>query len=439
MPRSPARRRVLLHESDFAEALGVRGHELMLQANVLLASGASTWGERRYDRFHILATGLESFLDDHGARANKSFFRIRETVAVQRWLSLAASALAHLDGRLGSYPLQPEGWAEEKLRLPLQEALGRLDGYLRTAAQVLRKEWVRADAVWAEGTPEADMNEALASLSLPADRDQDDPGAGEMAESQSAAARFASRYQRLTQAWTPGARRRVSGLTELRAFMEAYCSESIARGFEARAHNLQSEFDSVVAGTTEVQEHPQLRSLRSSVSLSLHLLEAGTALTHLYERHDLHERHGESRELFDTMVSTEELLDIVVNTCVAGAYECLAAGAPLADEMILQLTSQEERECVLPEGIQMHARPISLIVRVTSHHGTPVEMVVEGEAASAASMMALLVLVGARPKQRSFGFRGDRAVLDDLEALFAAGLGENGLDVLPAQLGYLRA
>jgi phosphotransferase system HPr-like phosphotransfer protein len=438
MPRSPARRRVLLHESDFAEALGVRGHELMLQANILLASGASTWGERRYDQFHILATGLESFLDDHGARANQAFFRLRETVAVQRWLSLAASALAHLDGRLGSYPLRPEGWAEEMLRSPLQEALGRLDGYLRTAAQVLRKEWVRAGAVWAEDATEGVLNEALASLSLPADRDQDDPGA-EMVEAHSAAARFASRYQRLTQAWTPGARRRVSGLKELRAFMEAYCSESIARRFEARAHNLQSEFDSEVAGTAEAQEYPQLLALRSSVSLSLHLLEAGTALTHLYERHDLHERHGESRELFDTLVSTEELLDIVANTCVVGAYECLAAGAPLAEEMISQLTSQVEREFVLPEGVQMHARPISLIVRVTSHHGTPVEMVVDGETASAASMMALLVLVGARPQQRSFGFRGDSAVLEDLEVLFAAGLGENGLDELPAQLGYLRS
>lgn len=439
MPRSPARRRVLLHESDFAEALGVRGHELMLQANVLLASGASSWGERRYDRFHTLATELEGFLDDHGARANQAFFRIRETVAVQRWLSLAASALAHLDGRLGSYPLHPEGWAEEALRQPLQEALGRLDGYLRTASQVLRKEWVKADAVWAEGTPEADSNEALASLSLAADRDQDDPGADALANFQSAAARFASRFQRLMQAWTPGARRRASGLTHLRGFMEAYCSESIARQFEARAHNLQSEFDSEVAGTAEVQEYPQLRALRSSVSLCLHLLEAGTALTHLYERHDLHERHGESRELFDTLVSTEELLDIVVNTCVVGAYECLAASAPLADEVISQLTSQEEREYVLPEGVQMHARPVSLIVRVTSHHGTPVEMVVDGETASAASMMALLVLVGARPQQRSFGFRGDCAVLDDLEILFAAGLGENGLEKLPDQLSYLRA
>ena len=52
--------------------------------------------------------------------------------------------------------------------------------------------------------------------------------------------------------------------------------------------------------------------------------------------------------------------------------------------------------------------------------------------------MSLLVLVGGQPDAREFQFRGDRAVLDDLEILFEAGLGERGLDELSDRLGYLR-
>ena len=84
MPESTTRRRVLLQESDFAEALGARGEELVRLANELLAAGPGQWTERRYDLLYRLSTELETFLDDHGARANRTFFRIRECVAVIR-------------------------------------------------------------------------------------------------------------------------------------------------------------------------------------------------------------------------------------------------------------------------------------------------------------------------------------------------------------------
>lgn len=439
MPRSPARRRVLLHESDFAEALAVRAREFMKLANALSAEGGENWTERRYDSLYRLATGVESFLDDHGARANRTFFRIRETVAILRWLAQGAGALAHLDGRLASYPVHPAGWAEAMLREPLEEALGRLDADLCRTTEALRREWVASGAEWCDEVADEGASEALASLALPADRNrEEDAGATAGQIPDSHAARFVSRYLRFSEAWVPGARRRVHGIPALRGYMEAYCQESIARRFEAKAHNLQSEFDSVLQGGAEAAEHPELQALRSGASLCLHLLECATALTHLYERHDLHERHGESRALFEELVDAERLLDVVVNVCVIGAYDVLQKGVPLAQELLGRLTSQDERELALPEGVDMHARPLSLIVRVVAHHGTPVEMVVAEETASAASMMAMLVLIGARPQQRSFVFRGDRQVLEDLEALFAAGLGERGMDALPLTLAYLR-
>ena len=435
MPESSTRRRVLLQEADFAEALGARGVEFASLGSELLAGGAADWGERRYYLLYRLSTELETFLDDHGARANATFFRIREAVAVARWLSLAASALSHLEARLSGYVFEPANWPEEALRMPLQSGLAKLNEYLAQSVQGIREEWVRAGAEWIPGDLADAAGESLAALVLPADRDQHTAATG--AES-SQAARFVGRYLRFVEVWAAGARKPAEGPEELRRFMEEYCRETTARRFEAKAHNLQSEYDSVLAGSPELAAHPDLVVLRSAVSLCLHLLEAATALTHLYERHDVHERHGDSRALFERLVDVEGLLNVVVNLCVTTAYACLKEAAPVAERLLPALTLQEERMLQLPDGIQMHARPVSMIVRVVAHHGTPVEMACGTERASAASMMSMLVLIGGQPDARSFLFRGDRAALDDLELLFAAGLAERGLDQLPSALDYLK-
>jgi phosphotransferase system HPr-like phosphotransfer protein len=87
----------------------------------------------------------------------------------------------------------------------------------------------------------------------------------------------------------------------------------------------------------------------------------------------------------------------------------------------------------------LHARPLSLIVAVVNHHKTPVELRLGDGAANAASIMALLILAGSQLGARELVFRGSEEVLEDLQLLVDAGLGEAGLDGLPLRLrSYLR-
>jgi len=91
----------------------------------------------------------------------------------------------------------------------------------------------------------------------------------------------------------------------------------------------------------------------------------------------------------------------------------------------------------IPDGLILHARPISLIVGIVNHHRVPVEAEIEGHKCSAASIMQMLVLAGSHSSHQSINFSGDNKVLAELEMLFAAALGEEGFDKLPPELQYL--
>ena len=92
----------------------------------------------------------------------------------------------------------------------------------------------------------------------------------------------------------------------------------------------------------------------------------------------------------------------------------------------------------LLDGIEMHARPLSMIANVVKHHGLDVEIECAGRRANAASFMAMLVLIGSHPETRRYSFHGDRAALADIEQLFALGLGETGLDAVTEALPFLK-
>ena len=102
------------------------------------------------------------------------------------------------------------------------------------------------------------------------------------------------------------------------------------------------------------------------------------------------------------------------------------------------LVKQQVLELEIPHDGMLHARPLSLIVKIVRRHGTAVEMVIDDDSAVASSIMELILFIGRRPDARKVSFRGDQRPLEDLRILFEAGLGENGLEKLPESLAYLR-
>lgn len=433
--RRPVKQTVSIE--DFRASFAIQSQELARLANGLMESSAECWTQRQLVQLYRSATEVESALDDHGARRNRVFFRPREVVAIIRWLTAGLSSLVHLSGRLPSYEPADQEWSESVLAPQVRGAALRLAEVLSGALQGMRREWLTADLEWpSESLRVGSLGPLAGLIQLPNDRMESEETGVESSGSEGP--RLASRFLRLTQSWASAAGNAIEDLDELRSFMTNYCTEEIARRYEARVHNIQSSYDTLIAGTAEEDTSPELRKLRGTASQVLHLLEMVTSLTHLYETHDIYERAGESRALFDELVPEEALLRTVVNDGVVAAYACLKRAEPIAESILKELSVCSELGLELPADLMMHARPLSLIVGIVQKHGTPVELEIAGQKCTAASMMSMLVLVGTHPEERSYTFHGDPRPLRDLGLLFEHRLGEDGCQGFPDEIAYLR-
>ena len=420
---------------EFKQLLGSHAGDLLLLCNGLLELTPEQWTQRQLYHLYRSTSDLETLLDDHGARDNRHFFPMRELVAIARWLSWAMSSVVHLDSRISSYEHADSDWSRDTLAPQVRETGLVLGRFILETLEALRRYWISLGLQWPDGALRVDsLAPGGPRLSLP--RDLSEPrDASQESERSSEAARLVAHYLGLWKRFHATRPRRVEGLEELREVVARYCTEEQCRSFEARIHNLQSSYDSLVAGSQEELQHPELRILRGSVSQALHLFEAVTALSHLYHRHELSDCPGAAGRV---LLDEEELLDMIVNRCIISTYKALERSVPVAETLLQGLTHQTSAVFAVPEGVTLHARPISLIVSIVNRHDTPVEVHMGGDNCSAASIMQMMVLAGSHPGERSLEFRGDVHVLEDLQALFDARLGEDGLHLLPDRLEYLK-
>jgi len=433
-PRDKPRRRSI-SEDEFRPLLVGQAGEFIQLANGVLEANPENWTQRQIDHLYRSTTELEAFLDYFGCKQNRAFHKTRELVALIRWLARAMGGLVHLDGRLTSNQLPNPAWGEEELRPRARKAALFLGETICKCAQTIREQWVESKMVWQDGALRVDSLVAgNTQVSLPPDLDE---RGGLDGEGLPSAAKFSGRYLRLCESWAPEATHPCVGLEGLRAFVGRFATEGIARNFESRIHNLESDYDSLVAGTSQEGEHENLALLRGATSAGLLVAESVTALAHLYERHGGPEATSRDRGVFASCIDEEGLLSVIANEGVVLAWETLQGGAKLAQSLVEDLTDRSSISLELPEGLTLHARPLALVAKVVAHFGTPVDMEIDGARANAGSIMQLLVLAGSKPATKKVSFHGDRNVLRDLSRLFQAGLGEAGMDQIPGELGYL--
>lgn len=397
-----------------------------------------SWVEGSLSNLTREALALEGFLDDHGAKANQAFFALRKSVACILWLSEALSCLVHLRGRLEAYPSADEFWTQRSLPEGLENTVKGLGGFLNEATEVFKQQWLSAGCSWSICAPDTLQPPMKLSKILVADRAVSEEEFGESnTDSSVPAARLANRFLGFFHAWTPEAAHPPESPADLISFLEEFCKERTVRSFKARAHNWQSDYDSLVLGTKEEKECVDLGCLRGSMSQVLHLLEAMVALSHLFERH----RPGLACSKEDASSSfweSREFLWLFADGCVRTAYRCLEVGSESANAILSSLTKESYIYVRLADGVHLHARPLSLLVRLTMHHGLPVSMSAGGDTAPTDSLIKLLLLSGQHPGSREFRFDGDVEVLEDIALLFESNLGEDGIEGLPERLGYLR-
>ena len=112
---------------------------------------------------------------------------------------------------------------------------------------------------------------------------------------------------------------------------------------------------------------------------------------------------------------------------LAWAVRMIHLGREYAEGLLPSYTNQKELVVDVPDDLILHARPVSLIVKIVEHHGTPVTCEVEGNECNAGSILEMMITVGSNTEARRYLFTGDERPLADIQRLFEAGLGERGL------------
>lgn len=426
-------------EEDFASQLREIGGSFRAALDNVRHRPIEAWTERSLYLLSMEARTLERFLDAHGAQANRTFYPLRKSLAMVLWLSQALSCFVHLEGRLGVYPTADPSWTHEELPKRLRGAVQGLGMILGKSMEVLVEKWVKAGCEWEDGAETQTFVVPPATHILAANRvHRSDHDAD--AEAESPALRLAGRFLHFSASWHRKVREGLSDPAAQVEFAKNYCRERTTRSFQARAHNWQSDYDSLIRNGSAEAEDERLLCLRGSMSQALHLLEASTALAHLYERHrpPAAPRPGEEESFsISNFLRSNAFLGHWIRDCVVLAFRCLEIAVPLAEGVVKDYGKTGSVALSMPEGVQWHARPLSLVVGIVLHYGVPVTMRIEDQDAPANSLIQMLLVAGAHPEAKTTTFVGDTRALEDLKLLFQARLGEDGIDKLPQELAYL--
>jgi len=401
----------------------------------LLASADSIWHKKHFFLLLSRFEAFESLLDDYGARYNRTFSFLRELTASIRGFGNAGYSMSHMASRLSTYKVL------ESLDLAHYHELEGHISFVRSFIQdsVVRMLGGLRDELLRLGIQPERRQVGEDEFEAPAIRQRLPHNVGEEVprDERARLAEVASKFLLASEMLKGLGLRRISDPADRHEFLQGHFREEQARVFEATVHNLQSSYDTYIKNTNLEGSDPRLAQLRGLASTVLHMLEAVTALTHFYERHESDNQGKDTDGRLHTLVSRADVQDCTLNHLLLPAMKVVDSGRGLAKELLGVYTNAQELTVHLEDGLLLHARPAALIVTIVMRYGTPVELQIDGARCNAGSILELLVCVGSHPEERSFTFHGDENPLRDIATLFEYGLGEQGLAMLPPSLSYL--
>ncbi len=422
-------------ESDFAELLTEHARWYLLLAGTLCKDENEAWGRRHYFQLITECDTVEAYLDDHGARYNRTFGLLTEWVASARGFALAGLRVAHLVHRVEGYFTHCELTSEQ--RAEVRKSIARSRIFIqRTCVALLRASLVEAEArgvrIPQEGYPSDRYDSDPVLRKLPRNVDQE-----QLADDQQKIAEVTSKFVKSAELFENLGVRPMQDPVARARWLSTFCNEESARVLEATVHNIQSAYDTYIKNSRLEANDERLLKLRGHTSAALHLLEAVTCLVHFVERHE-GARGVHNASQLARVVDRHEVQEFTLNHLLHWASRFMLSALPIAEDLLPTYTDVQSMEVSVREGLMLHARPASLIVAIVHRYGTPVRMQIESETCNAGSMLEMMVAIGSNPEARTLHFHGDVNPLRDIRRLFDCGLGEGGLDQLPEELDYLR-
>jgi phosphotransferase system HPr (HPr) family protein len=381
---------------------------------------------------------FEDFLDDHGARSNKTWIYLRELVASIRNFSSTAYMVSHMLSRVNFYCLNMNSTQSF-----LKDASGVLE-FLHSSLTILCSHFIdEATCLSLTGTPllldENVFEENIVTRMLP--NNINDEGGTDIEEK---VARVATELINAhDKSRSVMFEKKLSARNLDTSIIPEKINEETLRDLEANVHNAQSIYDTYIQKTPFEASNQNLLCLRGHISVSLHLLGVAKELSHFCERHE----PGVSKELknkkTDKLLQRKKLLDVIVNFALYYYTVFINDGKNLANEIQASFTIVDSVSVSVPEGLGFHLRPSTLVAKVANHYGSKMSMIVNGKEFDAASVIDIMWAGGMIKKEgiTSIEFRGDKNAIRDIALLADANYGEDAIGTstpLPPALSYLR-
>jgi phosphotransferase system HPr-like phosphotransfer protein len=410
---------------------------LFLRVSALLCEKIKTNKEisRKYYSSLIQETEyLESILDEHGARENKTWSFFSEYVACIRNLAIAAFYVKHILDRYPYYNLEEPEESAQGFHDSAYTVLGFLNNsILGLRAEVVKSGQLNGLVISEEPLSMNDFSEIESNKRLPRTILED-----EVKEEEERVIDLCQKYRKVANMVKEMGFKRNDDLEAFRHIIPSRLDEKLVRMFKELVHSVQSEYDTYVKNTRLEQSKENLKNLRGYISMPLHLLEVVLWLCHFYERHEDDIRHGECRQKISKVVNKEILLGHIFNFGFHYSKHYLQQGDILVKEILLGFVENVRAEVLIPQPLGFHARPSTYMSLIARHHEGELYMIIDDEKFSAKSVMSLLQAGGilADKGYKKVVMEGSKQAINDVKILVQNNYCEEG--EFPRQLSYLR-
>jgi len=428
----------VIKEEEFVGLAGKAVGSMLSHAAYFVDKKVKKFSKRRYVTCIKESQELEDFLDDHGARGNKTWVYFRELVASIRNFSSTAYMVSHILSRVNFYSLNPK--SRDAFVNDASSVLEFLHAMIMTLCTHLIEE---AESLGLQAKPlpidENIYDENIVIQMLP--HNINDEGGADIQEK---VARVASELiSAHDKSQCVMFEKKLSARNLDAKIIPDKINEETLRELETSIHNAQSIYDTYIQKTPFEAENPKLASLRGHISVALHLLGVTKELSHFFERHEMGVRKELTKKKISKIIDRKKLLEVIVNFSLHYYTIFINDGKTLANETQNCFTVVESVTVSVPEGLGFHLRPSTLVAKVANHYGSKMAMLVNGKEFDATSVIDIMWAGGMIKKEgiTSIQFRGDKNAVRDITLLAEANYGEDPMGnstPLPAPLAYLR-
>ncbi|QKS27620.1 hypothetical protein [Accumulibacter sp.] len=373
----------VIGDREFCTLVQRRGETLLELSSGLAAmrAGEALLTRPLVGRLLLEAGQMETLLDEYGAHQNHCWSRFRALVASLKNFARIGEVLAHMQRRLPSYRLLP---VAGDFPTATDERLRRLTEVVAAVAAALVEEALAVGIELPTIAPPPVCNDDA----QPAGRLARDRGDRISSDTATTVPRLATEFLNLAvDGDLLRAAAQVAPEDHAACFPDPVSEERL-RQLTFRFHNLQSLYDTHVAGTSSESADGDLPILRGHASVIYHLLEIATDLAHYHERH-ANPRTADAVLRERPVVDTDATMATLFGYAMAFSSDYLAGGQRLCQGILRRYAEPGRLDCPVPSYRGFHVRPSNLVARIVAYYGSSVQMRLDDRLFDAASPFEL--------------------------------------------------